>query len=48
MSKLICNKVNSLLSFIREMKHLSISQWEVEQKESSLHYQALPKQKVTK
>jgi hypothetical protein len=48
MSKIICNKVSSLFSFIREMKHLSISQWEVEQKEVSAHYQVLPQQKVTK
>jgi hypothetical protein len=48
MSKLICNKVSSLFSFIRDMKHLSISQWEVEQKEVSDPYQVLPQQKVTK
>ena len=32
MDKLICNPIHSLFSFINEMKHLSISQWEVEQK----------------
>lgn len=48
MIKLICNNVNSLFSFIREMKYLSISQWEVEQKAVPAPYQALLQQKLAK
>jgi hypothetical protein len=48
LDKLIFNRIYSLFSFIREMKHLSISHWEVEQQKSSTSYQTTRQQKVAK
>lgn len=48
MKILIYTRIHSLLSFIWEMKHLSISQWDVEAKELSYSKQTLRQQKVVR
>lgn len=48
MIKPIHSAINSTVNFILELKDLSISQWEVEQKELPPSHSILPQQKLTK
>lgn len=48
LSKLLYNRIQSLYFFIRDIKHLSISQWEVEANDISTSYFKVRQQKVTK